>query len=86
MISLEWRLSVSVYAQPWTLGLWTTSSTLANPGDAVIVPNTTGKHFKGANDSVIEKYGSCDTILEGSEGGRSDAAGSLPMCLDRSTP
>ena len=38
------------------------------PDDAIIVPNTTGKHFKGANDSVIEKYGSCDTILEGSEG------------------
>ena len=38
------------------------------PDDAIIVPNTSGKHFRGANDSVIEKYGSCDTILEGSEG------------------
>ena len=23
------------------------------PDDAVVVPNATGKHFKGANDSVI---------------------------------
>ena len=38
------------------------------PDDAVIVPNTSGKHFRGANDSVIEKYGSCETILEGKAG------------------
>ena len=35
------------------------------PDDALIIPNTSGKHFRGANDSVIEKYGTCDTVLEG---------------------
>ena len=34
------------------------------PDDAVVVPNATGKHFKGANDSVIENYGDVETILE----------------------
>ena len=34
------------------------------PDDCVIVPNTTGKHFRGANDSVIENYGDVETILE----------------------
>ena len=38
------------------------------PDDAVIVPNTTGKHFKGANDSVIENYGDVETILESDMG------------------
>jgi hypothetical protein len=34
------------------------------PDDAIIVPNTSGKHFRGANDSVIENYGDVETILE----------------------
>ena len=34
------------------------------PDDAEPRPNTSGKHFRGANNSVIEKFGSCDTILE----------------------
>ena len=34
------------------------------PEDAVPVPNTSCKHFKGANDSVIENFGSCDTVLK----------------------
>jgi len=38
------------------------------PDDAHIVPNTSGKHYRGANDSVIERFGSCDTILEGTAG------------------
>ncbi len=38
------------------------------PDDAEPEPNTTGKHFRGANNSVIEKYGSCDTTLESSHG------------------
>ena len=33
------------------------------PDDAVIIPNTTGKHFKGANDSVIENYGDVEAVL-----------------------
>ena len=33
------------------------------PDDAVITPNATGKHFKGANDIVVEKYGDVDTVL-----------------------
>ena len=34
------------------------------PDDAVVVPNASGKHFKGANDSVIENYGDVETVLE----------------------
>ena len=34
------------------------------PDDAFVSPNTSGKHFKGANDSVIESYGDVETILE----------------------
>ncbi len=34
------------------------------PDDAFVSPNTTGKHFKGANDSVIENYGDVEAILE----------------------
>ena len=33
-------------------------------GDVVIVPNTSGRHVRGANDSVIERHGACDTLLE----------------------
>ena len=33
------------------------------PSDAEFEPNTTNKHFKGANDSHIERYGSCKTIM-----------------------
>ena len=38
------------------------------PDDAFIVPNTSGNHFRGANDSVIETFGTCDTVLEGKAG------------------
>ena len=34
------------------------------PEDAVLIPNTTGKHFRGANDAHIEKYGQVDTVLQ----------------------
>ena len=37
------------------------------PQDAEIVPNTTGKHFRGANNAHIEKYGQAATILESDE-------------------
>ncbi len=39
------------------------------PDEAAIVPNTSAEHFRGVNDSVIEKCGSCDTTPEGNEGG-----------------
>ena len=31
-------------------------------------PNETDEHFVGANDSVIERYGTCATILTGEQG------------------
>ena len=33
------------------------------PSDATFEPNTTNNHFVGANDSHIERYGSCKTIM-----------------------
>ena len=42
------------------------------PSDIVIRPNTTDFHFKGANNSKIEKFGDCDTILTQKSG---DAVG-----------
>ena len=33
------------------------------PGDADFEPNVTNKHFVGANDSKIERYGSCKTVM-----------------------
>ena len=33
------------------------------PQDAEIIPNTSGKHFVGANNSPIEKYGTAAVIL-----------------------
>ena len=33
------------------------------PADFEYVPNTSGRHFIGANDAHIEKYGSCKTVL-----------------------
>jgi len=38
------------------------------PDDAVITPNASGKHFKGANDSVIENYGDVETLCESEHG------------------
>ena len=38
------------------------------PCDAEPVANTSGKHFVGANNSKIEKYGSCATKLESQHG------------------
>lgn len=37
------------------------------PQDADIMPNTTGKHFRGANNAHIEKYGVTSTILESAD-------------------
>ena len=34
------------------------------PCDAEPAPNTTGSHFVGANNSRIEKFGTCKTVLE----------------------
>ena len=34
------------------------------PADAEPQPNRTGKHFVGANNARIEKFGSCETVLE----------------------
>ena len=34
------------------------------PADAVVVPNETGRHFQGANESHIENYGTCRTRLQ----------------------
>ena len=39
------------------------------PPGSTIAPNTTGKHFVGADGSFIEKFGSCKTVME-SECGR----------------
>ena len=33
------------------------------PADVEYVPNTSGRHFIGANDAHIQKYGSCKTVL-----------------------
>ena len=38
------------------------------PSDAEFEPNTTNTHFKGANDSHIERYGSCKTIMSSHRG------------------
>ena len=38
------------------------------PSDIRIRPNETDFHFKGANNSRIEKYGDCDTILTDANG------------------
>ena len=40
------------------------------PGNIVIRPNETGFHFKGANNSKIEKFGDCETILTDEDGGQ----------------
>ena len=37
------------------------------PQDADIMPNNTGKHFRGANNAHIEKYGVTSTILESAD-------------------
>ena len=34
------------------------------PANAVVVPNETGRHFQGANESHIENYGTCRTRLQ----------------------
>ena len=34
------------------------------PADAVVLPNTSGRHFNGANASHIENYGTCLTRLQ----------------------
>ena len=37
------------------------------PSDVEYVPNTSGRHFVGANDAHIEKYGSCQTVLSSAD-------------------
>ena len=43
------------------------------PGDAVLVPNTSGKQFVGANNAHIEKHGQVDTLM-GSGGNKVSCA------------
>ena len=38
------------------------------PADAEWEPNETGKHFVGANESPIERFGSCKTIMSSKHG------------------
>ena len=38
------------------------------PLDAKPTPNTSGKHYTGAGGDTIEKYGNCDTLLDGEHG------------------
>ena len=38
------------------------------PCDIEVEPNTTGKHFAGANNPRIEKYGTCRTVIHGAHG------------------
>ena len=38
------------------------------PSDAEYEPNGTGKHFVGANDSHIERFGSCKAIMSSEHG------------------
>ena len=38
------------------------------PEDAEYEPNETGKHFVGANDSHIERYGACNTVMKSQHG------------------
>jgi hypothetical protein len=38
------------------------------PSDAEYEPNETNKHFVGANESPIERYGSCKTIMKSKHG------------------
>ena len=37
------------------------------PSDVEYIPNTSGRHFVGANDAHIEKYGSCQTVLSSAD-------------------
>ena len=34
------------------------------PANAVVIPNETGRHFQGANESHIKNYGTCRTRLQ----------------------
>ena len=34
------------------------------PPNAVVIPNETGRHFQGANESHIENYGTCRARLQ----------------------
>ena len=38
------------------------------PSDAEYEPNETNKHFVGANESPIERYGSCKTVMTSKHG------------------
>ena len=40
------------------------------PSDSLLIPNTSGKHFAGANNAHIEKYGQVDTVLQSAAGNR----------------
>ena len=38
------------------------------PADVEMTPNTSGRHFSGANNARIERYGTCKTRLESEHG------------------
>jgi len=40
------------------------------PTYVVLIPDTSGKHFVGANNAHIEKYGQVDTVLQSAGGNR----------------
>ena len=40
------------------------------PSDVLLIPNKSGKHFVGANNAHIEKYGQVDTVLQSAAGSR----------------
>ena len=44
------------------------------PSDSLLIPNTSGKHFAGASNAHIEKYGQVDTVLQSGAGNRVSCA------------
>ena len=44
------------------------------PSDVMLIPNTSGEHFVGANNAHIEKYGQVDTVLKSPAGNRVSCA------------
>ena len=45
-----------------------------SPSDVQLIPNKSGKHFVGANNAHIEKYGQVDTVLQSATGNRVSCA------------
>ena len=54
------------------------------PSDAEYEPNETNKHFVGANESPIERYGSCKTIMK-SKHGKVGCNWQMAPCRERFT-